>query len=762
MGGANNGEVQLRSDRKGARPHNMEDMRLYDTGRQLELQRTRLLDSPPEEAFDSITRLTAKLLDVPLAQITLLTEERQYLKSVSDTAELSRFGRNVPITHSYCQHAVQSGQPLAIADAREHSLVKNNPAATEFDAISYLGVPVTTKSGQVLGTLCVIDHQPRQWTDIEEETVRELANSVSGQIDMRLSMLEAENRVRSLVENSHDITTILAEDGMVLYQSKSIERLLGYPQDELIGQCVFQFIHPDDLKRVRSELNTLAETPGGASEVQLRFLHKDGVWRWIESSGRNLFHDPEIAGMLFNTRDITERKELEQLLFYQARHDALTGLANRYGLWEQLGECYDENGHPVRALTLILVDLRRFKSINDLFGHVEGDRTLRQVANRLLESASDARVVARLGGDEFAVLFADPVQRDPTMAGQQLVDQIANPPIMSNQSIPIHVRAGVSTSELTTDGPEQLVQAADLALLQVKRSRAADIAVFDNSLRESVVDHVRLETELRRVVERDEIFVNFQPIIDLNNGRIVGAEALARWRHPQRGIVSPGAFIPAAEESGEIGKIGGAVTRMACYELNKWQDTDADGRPQYVSVNISAQELYDSDLVKRIESSLADAGVRPDSLVLEITESIVIEQEEHVAARLEQLRDLGIRIAVDDFGTGYSSLSYLGRLPVDLIKLDRLFLQRLEANSANHHILDTVINLAHRLGLQVIAEGVEHEWQLQMLREMHCDMTQGFYFSHPMPAESYRDFRSTWLPPVFQYQDSALHQTCAD
>jgi diguanylate cyclase (GGDEF)-like protein/PAS domain S-box-containing protein len=736
-------------------------MQLQDPERLYELQRTRLLDSPPEEAFDSITRLTARLLDVSIAQITLLTAERQYIKSISGSTEPSKFGCNVPISHSFCQYSVETGEPLAIVDAREHPLVWDNPAVAELNAIAYLGIPLTTGSGYVLGSLCVIDHQPRKWTAVDEEILSDLAKSVSSQIDMRISMLDAESRFKALVENSHDVTTILGPDGMVLYQSRSLEQVLGYHQDELVGESVFELIHPDDLGRVKDELRSLAEMPGDSLQIHLRFLHKHGTWRWIESSGRNLANDPEINGMLFNTRDITDRKILEQSLMYQARHDALTGLANRYGLWEQIAQCYDERGEPDRGLTLLILDLNRFKAINDLFGHTEGDQILRKVANRLVDCAADARVIARLGGDEFAVLFADPIPRDATETGKQLVKRMTDPPIMSKESIPVFVSVGVSSAELSQNGPEDLLQTADVALMKAKRSRTESFAVFDDSMRESIVDYVRLETELRGVIERDEISVHFQPIINLNNGRIAGAEALARWHHPQRGIVPPGAFIPAAEESGVIGKIGRTVTRMACNELSKWKHTEEFGYPQCVSVNVSAQELYDPNLVPDIQSILADAGASADSLVLEITESILLEQETHAASRLEQLRDLGVRVAIDDFGTGYSSLSYLGRLPIDLIKMDRSFLNQLDSNTANQHILETVINLAHRLGLKVVAEGVEHEWQLKMLREMHCDLMQGFYFSHPMTAESYVDFQREWLPaiPLAKHADAPGEET---
>ena len=717
-----------------------------------ELQRTQLLDSEPEESFDSLTRLASRLLNVPIVQVNLITSDRQFTKSMAGTIDLTEVKRSVPIEHSICRYTVQSGKPLHVPNTLRDPLFNDNPVVVQLQCYSYLGIPIITKRGYTIGTLCVIDHRTREWSDEEREILSDLAQALSSQIDMRMEIDRTNSRFQSLVENSYDVTTLIDPFGVITYQSPSIAGILGYDVSETLGIPCFDLIHPDDVSTVQQKFNQLVQTPLGNITAEYRIRNKAGCWIWVESTGRNLLDDTEIASLLINTRDVSERKDLEQYLTYQAHHDALTGLGNRQRLLDCLDSVFASDLPSDTPLILLILDLNRFKSINDLFGHMEGDHVLKLIARRIMRATNGARCVARLGGDEFAILYTHRPCEEAESIAWQLGHEINDLPVTGGKSIPVTCCIGVTSSLSGESSLEELLKTADLALLSAKQSTGSPVAVYRPDIRDSVLDRIQLEADLRGIIDRDELVVHFQPIVYLETGMVTGVEALARWQHPTRGLISPDTFIPLAEESGLIREIGAEVLRKTCQEVIRWDAVSGVSFQLKVGMNISATELTDPELMSTIQATLQEFDLQSNRFVLEITESTAVSRSELVRYRLDELRSLGIVLAVDDFGTGYSSLAYLTRLPFDILKIDRTFIQDLGSIEANRKILLTIVNLAEHLGLDVVAEGVETVEQLAMIRSLNFKFLQGYYVARPMPADDFFRFytehsASVLVPP---------------
>jgi diguanylate cyclase (GGDEF)-like protein/PAS domain S-box-containing protein len=705
-----------------------------------ELHQTLLLDSVPEESFDSFTRLAAHLLKTPIAQVNLVASDRHFTKSSAGTTDVSAFGRTSPLEYSVCRMVVESGEPLNIPDTLSDPRTSDNPIVSRIQLHAYLGIPIKTSKGFTLGTLCVVDHQAREWTVSEEALLADLAHALSSQIDVRMEISRTNSRFQALVENSYDITTLIDQHGVITYQSPSIEHILGYVNGETLGAYCLDLVHPDDLPSVSDDFGRLLASSGTNVVAEYRIRNRDGWWVWVESTGRNLLEDPEIGSVLVNTRDVTERKELEQFLTYQAHHDPLTGIGNRQLLLDHLEGVFSDVTPADTPVTLLILDLTRFKTINDLFGHMEGDRVLKQVARRITDATLDARCVARLGGDEFAILYTShPCDQAESLA-RRLSNDLNDLPVTGGQSIPVTCRIGVASQCRSESSVEELLQCADLALLSAKQSSTEKIAIYQSDIRETVLERIQIEADLRGIIDRGELTVYFQPIISLETGLITGAEALARWRHPTRGLIPPDEFIPLAEESGLIRAIGTEVLRQTCTEIHHWDSVNQNHFAMKVGINLSATELTDPELLSTMRGTLEECNIDPSRIVLEITESTVIIRSDLVRQRLADLRSLGIVLAVDDFGTGYSSLAYLTRLPFDILKIDRAFIQDLGNVPTNRQILATIVNLAEHLGLDVVAEGVESAEQLAMIQSLNFAFLQGYFIAQPMPAEQFRAF----------------------
>ena len=553
----------------------------------------------------------------------------------------------------------------------------------------------------------------RQVSDIEQTVLR-----------------ESERRLKALVEHGSDMITVLAADTTVLYQAGAVFSMLGYQPHELEGAKLTDWLDPDDWPLLFA---LCATERSGTQELRLR--HRDGSLRTFEARATSLLDHPEWEGVVLNIWDVSERKELEDRLRHQAFHDALTGLPNRALFADRVEHALARAQRAGEPIAVLLIDLDDFKSINDSLGHATGDQVLIEVAARLDASVRGADTVARLGGDEFAVILEDGESAaNAERSAERILAVFSTPFELDGRLFVIAASVGIARAGRGTSASE-LVRDADVAMYKAKTHGKNRHAAYDPSLHLAIRDRLELKADLLRAeAAGDQFEVYYQPIVTLDEGVIVGLEALVRWNHPTRGLLQPGAFIALAEEIGAIGSIGRTVLNQACRQARRWSDDF--NRPLPVAVNVSARQLDDPHFVGYVRDALSGAGLSADRLVLEITETELMTDPDHSARSLQTLRDLGVRIALDDFGTGYSSLSRLQRLPIDIVKVERNFAASLHNPSTQSALIQTVLDIAKTMHLTTIAERIETRDQLHQLQELACPMGQGFLFSHPLPAEA--------------------------
>ena len=558
------------------------------------------------------------------------------------------------------------------------------------------------------------------------------------------SVRRSERRFRSLVQNSFDVVTVIDASGQIKYTSPSVERVLGFTPEEYIRTPGPERIHPDDLAEATKVTSAVHLDPTLDRTWEVRVKHRNGTWRWHEVTLRNLLDDPAVAGIVANHRDITDRKAYQDRLAHEARHDSLTGLPNRKAFFERLEGALELGRRRGTGVALLFVDLDRFKLINDTLGHIAGDRLLAAVSDRLVESTRPGDVVARLSGDEFIILLED--SADPAEVAERLAEALRQPLELAGRRLVVTASVGVAVSETSAESPEDLLSHADLAMYAAKEGGRARSVVFDPGATPQFVERVELEAGLRSAVQRRELLLHYQPIVDPRTREIKGFEALVRWQHPGRGLLAPSGFIGLAEETGLIETVGRWVLEEACRTLADWRGEFA-ARPLMMSVNVSAVQLHEPGFAGLVADVTAKSGVSPSSLVLEITEGVLVRPEKTLEV-LQELRTLGVGIALDDFGTGYSSLGYLRRLPLDFIKIDRTFIEDLGIEDGDNSIVRAINDLARNLGLRVIAEGVETEEQARSIAGLGCELAQGYLYSRPQPRLGARSLLGGRPPAV--------------
>ena len=446
----------------------------------------------------------------------------------------------------------------------------------------------------------------------------------------------------------------------------------------------------------------------------------------------------EIAGTELRLRQVLSDREMrEQRLRHESVHDALTGLPNRTLFMRRLADATHRARRGQDGLFAVLfLDVDGFKLVNDSMGHHVGDEMLVSIARRLEACVRGGDIVARLGGDEFAILLERIIDvRDAAMVAERVQESLQQPLSIGGYEHATSASIGVALSTGASEQPEYVLRSADIAMYRAKNSGRGRYEMFDRAMHAEALTRLQIESDLRHAFERDEFFLHYQPIVSIPEGVIIGAEALIRWRHFERGIVSPATFVPVAEDTGLVVPLGRWVLREACRQAKEWESRGPNGEGFGISVNLSVREFAQPDLVRAVAQILEETGLKPQSLRIEITESAIIGQKHPAIETVEQLRALGVSIHLDDFGTGYSALSYLHRLPLDAVKVDRAFTSAIDSEERPLHVVKAIVSLAHAIGLEVVAEGVTNEKQLQLLRDMGCDLAQGFYFSRPCNSE---------------------------
>lgn len=697
----------------------------------------------PEAGFERLAAFAARLLHVPVSVISLVDVERPF--SAGEQGETWRMRREAPLTRSLCGFALDLGEPLLIEDAREHPVVRQNPTVW-LGEVGYAGIPFRRADGRVAGTLCVADGRPRTWTPEEVDILSSLArfaallmaprDGAPAMADALAQAAQSARRsvslrmLRKAVETMQIGVTITDTLGRILYSNPADARMHGYGPEELVGQNARIFApeahaRPMPVARMnemeswsRETINTRKD--GSVFPVLLR----SDVVR--DAAGRPV-------ALVTCCEDLTHRKRLERELLRNAFYDAVTGLPNRGLLTHRLELALDVSRLDRRRFAMVAVELDRIQLVHDSLGRAAGDELMQAAAERLKQCAPHDGMVAHMGPDQFAVLM-DGVAgiAEATRVATCVRHMLAEPFRAGGRDVFTGASVGIVLGGAEYDRAEDVLRDASIAMIRARETGDGQYQVFDPAMHAEAMARLHLETDLRRALERGELRVHYQPIINLQTGRIAGFEALARWQHPERGLILPDDFIPMAEDTGLILPIGLWVLEQACATLRGWQDRPG-GEALKMAVNLSARQFTQPDLVERVARVLRRTGVRPQTLELEITESVILQHSAPVMDTLRRLKELGVQLHVDDFGTGYSSLSYLHRLPLDALKIDRSFVSGADAGGLQ--IVRTIVAMAQALGVAVVSEGIESAELLDELRTLHCEFGQGFYFCRPVASE---------------------------
>ncbi len=557
------------------------------------------------------------------------------------------------------------------------------------------------------------------------------------------ALQESEERFRSAFDYAPIGIALVSPAGRWLKVNKSLCDIVGYTEEELL-QTDFQSItFKDDLGDALVQLHELTSEKSPTCQTEKRYIHKSGKEVWVHwSASTTTDSKSEKPNLIFQIQDITARKHVEEKLQYDATHDTLTGLPNRLlfttRLEQAIQRAKENSGHKVSVL---FIDLDRFKVVNDSLGHTVGDKLLVEIAGRLRDCVRTSETVARLGGDEFTILVEGEFESEEIVSiAERIKEKFAIPFNLGSNEIYSSASIGIIHSSSTHTKPEDLMRDADIAMYQAKRSGKARHEVFNQELHKEARETLQLENDLRRAIEKEDLCVEYQPIISLEKGALEGFEALVRWNHKSLGVVSPAKFVSLAEETGLIDSLGELVLRKACQQGKRWQEMFPECVSLMISVNLSCKQFAQANMVQNIQKVLEETKFNPHQLKLEITESVLLEHKENAIEMLHQLRALGIEINIDDFGTGYSNLNYLSQLPVSTLKIDRSFISPAKSNRSDEEIVQTIVNLARNLGMKVIAEGVETETQLEQLKALNCEGAQGYYFSKPMAVDAATEF----------------------
>lgn len=729
-----------------------------------------VLDTPPESAFDDLTLLAAQICQVPIALVTLIDESRQWFKSKIglSATETSR-------DFSFCAHAIlYTDEVFEVRDAQLDPRFADNPLVTADPHIRfYAGALLVAPDGLALGTLCVIDRVPRVLSAEQQTAMRALSRTVIAQLELRRTLVahrRAEEQLQSLnvsLEQKVDARTAelrremevrreseqqyrtLADSGQALIWAADTDKLFNYFNkawldftgrvlEQELGNGWVDGVHPDDSQRCLDVYMSSFDRREKFS-MDYRLRRYDGEYRWIRDDGCPRYtSEGEFIGYIGYCLDITGRKQDEDLIQRLAHFDVLTGLPNRVLFTDHINHALSMAQRSQGQLAVLFLDLDHFKNVNDTLGHRIGDALLIEVAKRLKSAMREGDTASRLGGDEFILVLPGTDVNGAVHVAEKLLETVAQLCRIEQHELVITPSIGIAMYPDDGEDFDTLSKCADVAMYRAKHDGRNNYRFFTPEMQTHSVRTLQLENALRYALERDEFSLHYQPQISMQDGRIIGAEALLHWQHPRLGMVSPAEFIPIAESSGQILQIGEWVLRTAAHQMKSWMDSGLE--PMIIGVNLSAVQFRNPNLPELVTQILDSVKLPPQYLELELTEGVAMDDPLGAIAVMDSLHERGIRMSIDGFGTGYSSLSYLKRFRVYKLKIDQSFVRDITDDPEDKAIVSAIISLASSLGLQTIAEGVETEGQLAFLREQGCNEVQGYYFSKPLPAEKFEAF----------------------
>jgi|GEM_PF-2333799 len=556
------------------------------------------------------------------------------------------------------------------------------------------------------------------------------------------ALQESEARFRSSFDYATVGMALVSPKGRWLQVNQSLSELLGQSESDLLESYYQAAVHETDLLPLEAKIEGLMAGEFPACQMEVRLVRSDEkeVWALLSASTARDAQD-SVKHLIFQTQDVTLRKNAEEKLRHDASHDMLTGLPNRASYTRRLEQALARSKETGKLIAVLFLDLDGFKLVNDSLGHVVGDDLLKGTATRLLECLRGRDTVARLGGDEFTILLEDlPDISQAVRVAERIKQRLTEPFDLAGQEIFIGTSIGIATSEIAYADSSEILRDADAAMYQAKARGKGCYVVFDQEMYANASRLLRLANDLRRAAERDELIVHYQPFQCLDDDELCGFEALARWNHPIFGVLMPSEFIPLAEENGLINQIDSWILAESCRQMREWQKSGLVGPEITISVNVSTRQFAQNGLVENVRRVLRETGLNAACLQLEITESAMAKNLKNTARVLKELSQIGVSIALDDFGTGYSSLSYLHEFPISTLKIDRSFITRMSEESDGAEIVRAIIALARNMQMRVVAEGIETLEQLEQLRQMNCDLGQGFLFSQAIPASEVANF----------------------
>lgn len=691
------------------------------------LAKHQILDTQPEASFDAIVRHAADLFQTHTALISLVDRERQWFK-----ARVGLSACQTPRQEAFCHYTIRSDAVLVVLDAHKDERFADNPLVSGPPYIRfYAGAPLVTADGHRLGSLCIIDPQPRAtFSERDRQLLRSLAAMTMAQMELRRGELSRSAMI-GFAEATELALLSVGQNGLIRFANPAAAQVFGYTQGELVGSSLDLIIPPAMRGSHAAHLARVARE--GASKlagrtVELIACRKDGTEFPIELS-LSLWRDERGVGLGAIIRDISARRARDTRLLRLAHQDALTGLCNRPRFEDLLRACYARE----EPAAVLLFDLDGFKSANDSFGHAVGDALLQAIAIRVPGILPPEATLARFGGDEFAILLPGTADGPAAEAAAQAVLSAFFAPFeVAGQVIQLGISVGLALAPGHGEDAEELIASADFALYRAKAEGGRCLRTFTPEMRRSLIEFRSTQDELARALHQGELILHYQPQVSLKTGRLVGVEALIRWQHPARGLLMPGAFLPALQASALALPVGTWVMEEACRQVAAWHAADVP--VPRVAVNLFSAQLHTGRLAEQVQEVLARNGLAPECLEMEVTEEIALQNDERALDTLLALYGLGVRIAFDDFGTGYASLSTLKRFPLTTLKIDRSFVRDMLTDLHDVSIARAIISMSNELNLETIAEGIEVAEQEVALRTLGCRVGQGYRYGKAMSA----------------------------